>query len=79
MLLQSFRDLLERLRAWLTRSSAVGGKIVQFQDSIASGHISAEFGAIVYFNQQFKISAIQMRKLGVFNRVIGRKPSLHHD
>jgi hypothetical protein len=52
---------------------------VQFQDSIASGRVGAEFGAIVYFNQQFKISAIQMRKLGVFNRVIGSDSKMYVD
>lgn len=30
-----------------------------------------KFGGLVYFNQQFKVSAISMRKLGVFNREIG--------
>jgi hypothetical protein len=33
----------------------------------------------VYFNQQFKISAIQMRKLGVFNRVIGFDSKMYVD
>jgi hypothetical protein len=33
----------------------------------------------VYFNQQFKISAIQMRKLGVFNRVIGSDSKMYVD
>jgi hypothetical protein len=33
----------------------------------------------LYFNQQFKISAIQMRKLGVFNRVIGSDSKMYVD
>jgi hypothetical protein len=33
----------------------------------------------VYFNQQFKISAIQMRKQGVFNRVIGLDSKMYVD
>jgi len=40
---------------------------------------SAEYGAIVYFSQEFKISAIQMRKLGVFNRVIGLDSKMYVD
>jgi hypothetical protein len=34
---------------------------------------------IVYFNQQFKISAIQMRRLGVFNRIIGSDSKMYVD
>ena len=33
----------------------------------------------MYFNQQFKISAIQMRRLGVFNRVIGSDSKMYVD
>jgi hypothetical protein len=50
----------------------------RFNWSIVS-RFSAEYGAIVYFSQQFKISAIQMRKLGVFNRVIGLDSKMYVD
>jgi hypothetical protein len=36
-------------------------------------------GGSVYFNQLFKISAIQMRKLGVFNRQIGTDSKMFVD